>query len=199
MAWWARCCAGMSHGGRPVKPPALSMHGSGSEACLPSEVERLLLDVVADGFVLYCCGPRAAPLALVASYRWDGYVDLVTIRRFDRVTTARVSTPQHGNLDVFAPAVVVWVYEGPPQWALGALMNLVHPQHPNAPVSAHPAPPSLYIPRAEQRPMTIRFPPPSRAGIRAARLAAAMTAGGGNLITADPGHQANTPVEECVR
>jgi hypothetical protein len=66
------------------------MHSSGSQACLPSDVERLLLDVVADGFVVYCCGPKAAPTALVAVYQWQDYVDLVTIRHFERVTTARI-------------------------------------------------------------------------------------------------------------
>jgi hypothetical protein len=35
----------------------------GGEVCLSSEVERLLGEVVADGFVVYCCGPRAAPCA----------------------------------------------------------------------------------------------------------------------------------------
>jgi hypothetical protein len=75
---------------------------------------------------------------------------------------------------VFTPEVVVWAHEGPPQWALRALLDLIHPQHPNAP--AHPAPPSLRIPRAEQRPMTIQLPPPGRAAMRAARLAAAMAA-----------------------
>ncbi|MGH3798737.1 MAG: hypothetical protein ACRDTD_01125 [Pseudonocardiaceae bacterium] len=43
-------------------PPGLR---SGSQVCLPSEVEELLSDVVADGFALYCCGDRAAPSALV--------------------------------------------------------------------------------------------------------------------------------------
>ncbi|MGH3782218.1 MAG: hypothetical protein ACRDRO_16765, partial [Pseudonocardiaceae bacterium] len=159
-----------------MRPPAVSVSCSDSEVCLPSEVQRLLLDVVADGFVLYCCGPSAAPFALVASYQWDSYVDLVAIRRVDRVITARVPAPQHGQIDVFTPETVVWAYEGPPQRALRALLNLVHPQHPHAPASTYPAPPSLHIPRAEQRPMTIRLPPPGRAGIRAARLAAAMTA-----------------------
>jgi hypothetical protein len=77
---------------------------------------------------------------------------------------------------VFAPQVVVWAYEGPPQWALRALLNLPHPQHLHAPTSTYPAPPSLHIPRAEQRPMTIRVPPPGRARRRATRLAAAMAA-----------------------
>lgn len=150
-------------------------------------VERLLLDVVADGFVLYCCGPRTAPFGLVASYQWDDYVDLVTIRSVDRITAARVPAPQHERIDVFAPAVTVWTYEGPPQCALRALLDLVHPQHPYAPASPYPAPPSLHIPRADQRPMTVRFPPPAQAGARAARLAAAMAAAKGDLVMANAG------------
>lgn len=163
----------------------MSVSCSDSEVCLPWEVERLLLDVVADGFVVYCCGPSAAPFALVASYQWDSYVDLVTIRRVDRVITARVPAPPHGRVDVFTPEAVVWAYEGPPQRALRALLDLVHPQHPHAPASAYPAPPSLHIPRAEQHPMTIRLPPPGRAGIRADRLTAAMTAEGSDPIIAN--------------
>jgi hypothetical protein len=145
----------------------------GDEARLPSRVEQLLLDVVSDGFVLYCCGPRTAPRALVASYQWENYVDLITIRRFDRIITARVPAPQHAQIDVFAPEDVVWAYEGPPQLALRALLDLLPPHHPHAPTSAYPAPPSLLIPRAEQRPMTIQVPPPRRTGNRSARLAAA--------------------------
>jgi hypothetical protein len=149
-----------------------------SQACLPPEIERLLVEVVTDGFVVHCCGPRTAPLALVASYEWENYVDLATIRCFDWVTTARVPAPHRGRIDVFAPEVVVGAYEGPPQRALQALLDLVHPQHPDAPATACPAPPALRIPRAEQRPMTIRLPAPNNARTRAARLAAAMTACG---------------------
>ncbi|HXT44599.1 MAG TPA: hypothetical protein VN748_10845 [Pseudonocardiaceae bacterium] len=154
--------------------PGLS---SRSQVCLPPEIEGLLVEVVADGFILHCCGPRTAPLALIASYQWEGYVDLATIRRFDRVTTARVPAPRCGRIDVFAPETVVWAYEGPPQRALRALLDLVHPQHPDAPNSAYPAPPALCIPRAEQRPMTILLPPPGRVRTRAARLAEAISTG----------------------
>ncbi|MGH3900919.1 MAG: hypothetical protein ACRDTA_22280 [Pseudonocardiaceae bacterium] len=157
-----------------------------SQACLPPEVERLLLDVVSDGFILYCCGPITAPFVLVASYQWEDYVDLVTIRCFDRVTTARVPAPQRGRIDVFAPEVVVWAHEAPPQRALRVLLDLVHPQHPYAPVRAYPAPPSLRIPRAEQRPMKIKLPSPDRAGMRATRLAAAMAAGDSDPIMTNP-------------
>lgn len=145
------------------KPPA-----DPPPADLPSAVEQLLLGLVADGFVMYCCGDRRAPTALIASYEWPHYVDLVTIRDFERITTARV--PKQGKVDVFAPEVVVWAYEGPAEHALRALLNLAHPQHPDAPTASYPAPPSLCIPRHEQRPTTIRLPAPGRAEVRAARL-----------------------------
>lgn len=146
----------------------------GDQVRLPKVVEGALVDVVADGFVVYCCGNRAGPNALVASYQWEHCVDLVTIRSFDRVTAARVPTPQRGQVDVFAPEVVVWVREGPPQWALQAMLNLVHPAHPEAPGTVSPAPRSLHVPRAEQRPLTIRPPSPVLAGVRATRLATAL-------------------------
>lgn len=136
--------------------------------CLSPEVEQLLLDVLADGFTVYCCGSRTAPTALVAAYGWPHCVDLITIRDFTRITAARV--PKRGAVDVFAPEVVVWAYEGAPQWTLRALLNLVHPQHPDAPRGEYPAPPSLHIRRAEQRPMTIRLPSPDRTEARASRL-----------------------------
>lgn len=187
MAKWARRCAGVSDGRRPVKPPFLPGQHSSCDACLPPEVEQLLLDVVADGFVVYCCGPIAEPFGLVASYWWEDYVDLVVIRCVDRVTAARVPAPRHKLIDVFAPEVAVWTYEGSPQCALRALLNLVHPHHPYAPASPYPAPTSLHIPRAEQRPMTVRLPPPGRAGRRAARLAAAMAAVRSDPIMAGAG------------
>ena len=155
-------------------PPAAPQPGG--QAGLPPVVEGLLLDVVADGFVLYCCGRRCDPTALVASDEWEHCVDLLTIRDFNRVTAARVpvSPPDRGQVNVFEPRTVVWAYEGPPQCALPALLKLVHPILGNAPTVEYPAPPRLRIPRAEQRPLTIRPPSPGRAGARAARLAAAM-------------------------
>ncbi len=162
-----------------MRLPLSSDHRSGEPVGLPPVVEGLLVDVVTDGFVLYCCGHRAGPNALVASYQWEHCIDLITIRDFDWVTVARVPTPHRGQVDVFAPEVVVWAREGPPQWALRAMLNLVHPVHPEAPSTISPAPPSLHIPRAEQRPMTIRPPSPTRAGVRATRLAAALPTGSG--------------------
>ncbi len=146
----------------------------GQEVALPAGVEELLVNVVADGFTLHCCGPRDAPLALVASYEWEHYVDLLTVGDFARVITARVPT-QGRRVDIFAPEVVVWAYEGPPQHAVRALLGLVHPAHPDAPTASYPAPAGLRVPRAQQRPMTIQPPLPGRARGRAARLAPAVT------------------------
>jgi hypothetical protein len=105
-------------------------HG-GQEVGLPAVVEELLVDVVADGFALFCCGPNAAPRALVASYKWPDWVDLLTVRDFDRVITAR-APEQGGRVDIFDPGIVAWAYEGPPQHAVRALLQLVHPEHPEA-------------------------------------------------------------------
>jgi hypothetical protein len=67
------------------------------EMTLPAGVEELLVDIVADGFALHCCGPKAAPNALVASYEWADWVDLLTVRNFDRVITAllKLVHPDH--------------------------------------------------------------------------------------------------------
>jgi hypothetical protein len=162
----------MSSSGRSLPSTPSSGLCSERQVCIPSDVEELLIDVVADGFVLYCCGDRAAPSALVASYEWECCLDLVTIRDFDRVTAARV--PKQYGVDLFAPQVAVRAYEGPPQRALRALLDLVHPTHPDAPASPFPAPPRLRIPRAQQRPMTMRLPSPGRAHARATRLAITM-------------------------
>jgi hypothetical protein len=151
-------------------PPAGSHHGG--HVSLPTVVEELLVDVTADGFTLYCCGPKLAPNALVAAYEWERYVDLLTIQDFDRVITARV--PKRETVDIFAPEVVVWIYQGPSQQALRALLDLVHPAHPEAPIAEYPAPAGLQVPRTQQRPMTIRPPSPSQARVRADRLATAM-------------------------
>jgi hypothetical protein len=69
------------------------------------------------------------PCALVPSYQWEDYLDLLTIRPFDRIITARIPAR---SIDLFAPEVVVWAYEGAPQPALRALLNLLPPTHPQA-------------------------------------------------------------------
>lgn len=106
---------------RMTRLPSAAAH-HGVQVSLPAAVEELLVDVVADGFALYCCGLKAAPNALVASYGWEHHVDLLTVQNFDRINAARV--PKRGRLDIFVPEVVVWSYEGPPQPTLRALLEL---------------------------------------------------------------------------
>lgn len=146
----------------------------GQDVALPAAVEELLVNVVADGFTVYRCGPKDAPRALVACYQWAHHVDLLTVGDFARVITARVPTAGL-PVDIFAPQIVVWAYEGPPQHAVRALLDLVHPEHPDAPSDSYPAPAGLRVPRSQQRPMTIQLPLPGRAGVRADRLATAIT------------------------
>ena len=165
------------------RPGSVAPLHRGHEVGLPGDVEELLDAVVADGFMIHCCGPKTAPRALVASYEWDhSYVDLLTIQDFTRVITARVPTSGL-PVDIFAPEIVVWAYEGPPQHALRALLNLAHPNHPDAPTTPYPAPASLQIPRAQQRPMSIQLPAPHRAGVRADRLATAIPTPGASAGT----------------
>jgi hypothetical protein len=91
------------NGDRSMSTPASATLRSGRPAHLSAEVEQLLLDVVADGFILYCCGPRVAPQALVACYHGQHYVDLVTIRHFDCIITARIPASPSAGIDVFNP------------------------------------------------------------------------------------------------
>jgi hypothetical protein len=59
-------------------------------------------------------------------------------------------------------------------------LTLVHPDHPDAPTTAYPAPERLHVPRAQQRPMTIQLPLPGRARVRADRLATTITTSHGD-------------------
>ncbi len=111
-------------------------------------------------------------MLLLACYEWPGYVDLVTIRTYERITAARVPKP----VDVFAPRLAVWAYQGPAESTLRALLRLMHPAHPGAPTQTFPAPPALYVARTEQRPLAIRLPTPGQRATRAARLTTAMLA-----------------------
>ena len=71
----ARRSTGVCDGSQYVHTPVPTMLSSGDDMCPQSGIEQLLAEVVTDGFVVYCCGPRGAPGALVASYQWDDYVD----------------------------------------------------------------------------------------------------------------------------
>jgi hypothetical protein len=119
--------------------------------------------------------------------------------RVSGVSAARIST--HATVDIFAPHSVVWSYEGSPQ-QLRALLELVHPMHPAAPTSEYPAPASLHVPRAQQRPMTIQPLCPSRAPTRAQRLAAGgqrAAPGRWAPATSQPPKMRHTMTAKCSR
>ena len=139
---------------------------------LPALVEQLLVDVVADGFALYCCGPKAAPHALVACYEWDHCVDLLTIHDFDRVSTARV--PAQARMDICCSPGRGLGLRG---FAPAGTAGLAGPRASGASRCPHrrvSRASELARSRAQQRPMTIQLPSPGKAGMRAARLATAM-------------------------
>lgn len=120
------------------------------QVALPAGVEELLVEVVTDGFTLYCCGPKDAPRALVACYQWAHHVDLLTVGDLARVITARV--PTRGlPVDIFAPEVVVWAYEGLPQHAVQPCCSWCTPNTPTPP------------PRATPHPRDCEFPAPCNA------------------------------------
>lgn len=135
-----------------------------------ADTEELLWEFARDGFSLYFCGGRSQPTVIVGAYEWDDYIDIVNIRGDTRVTAARV--PRRGEVDIFSPETIVWFYQGNVDLTLKAMLRLVHPEHPDAPTTEHPPPSDLYVPRAEQRPMTIRRADSTRIAARAAKLAA---------------------------
>ncbi len=62
---------------------------SGPAAELPPAVAALLIDVVADGFALYCRSDKAAPTALVASNEGDHRAGDLNIMPASQMVTPR--------------------------------------------------------------------------------------------------------------
>lgn len=140
----------------------------------PAAVDDLLAAVARDGFTLRYCNGSEAPTLMVGTYDWGAYIDLVVIRAIDDVVTARIPTAQVE--DVFAPKVMVWLYQGDAEPALKALLDLPHPEHPDAPTTPVPAPAALRVPAARQAPVTLRPPSALAARTRQMRLGAALLA-----------------------
>ena len=119
----------------------------GGEVVLPAIVEELLIDVATDGFTLYCCGPKTAPNALVAVYEWSQYVDLLTIRDFARVTTARV--PKQAGWTSSPPRSWSGPTKAPRSRRYGPCLNWCTQRTPTPP------------PRTIRHPRACTFPAPS--------------------------------------
>lgn len=132
------------------------------------EVDDLLRAVVADGFTVYLCGGRQQPEAIVATYTWENHVDMVVIKDRDDVAAARAR--QSEDWDVFSPSTVIWSYHGHARWTLRAILDLRHPEHPDAPDDEHPAPAGLFVPEEFLRTVSVRTPRPGLVARRAMRL-----------------------------
>lgn len=145
-----------------------------ADAPFPVEVDELLTAVARDGFTLrYCNGPHP-PTLIVGTYDWGPFIDLVVLRDLDDVISARVPTAD--VTDIFTPEVIVWLYAADAQRALQALLDLPHPEHPQAPTTPAPAPTALHVPSARQSPVTIRPSSELTSRTRQARLGAVLLA-----------------------
>ncbi|MDQ3404542.1 MAG: hypothetical protein M3548_14320 [Actinomycetota bacterium] len=132
------------------------------------EIDALLRAVVADGFTMYLCGGADQPEAIVATYAWEDHVDFVVIKGEGDVTAARSRSSRDWN--VFTAESVVWSYQGHARWALRALLDLVAPDHPQAPDEEYAAPESIRVAPADLRRLSIRSPMPGSVERRAMRL-----------------------------
>jgi hypothetical protein len=138
------------------------------------EVDKLLVAVIRDGFTLRYCNGLREPTLIVGTYDWGSWVDIVVIRGIEDVTSARI--PVVSGTDVFAPDTIVWAYVGEAERALRALLELPHPDHPQAPTVPVPAPRSLHVPAARGV-VTVRPPTALAACTRRVRLEAALFGG----------------------
>jgi hypothetical protein len=119
-----------------------------------SEAYEAIASIARAGFTHYYCGGIRNPHAIVATFAWQGYTDIVNIRGMDRVAAARV--PHYAGMDIFAPSRIVWHYLGSVEWAVRAMLRLVPPDHPEAPTEEYPAPLWLFVPAEELRSLAVR-------------------------------------------
>jgi hypothetical protein len=132
-----------------------------------------------DGFAGYCCGPKTDPYAVIAVYEWRDHVDVVTMYRQGYAAAARIHTPggvrvpdgQPNPIALNPPGTVKWAFVGPMDSTIWAMLDLPHPERPDAPAGEIPTPSVLRVPAENQRPMTIRVPDPDKVGARERRLA----------------------------
>jgi hypothetical protein len=133
--------------------------------------------LIGDGFTGYCCGPKDDPHAVIAVYEWPGRLDVIAMPRKGPAAAARLAKPavrvpagEPNPLVLNPPTTALWAWVGPMDMVVWALLDLPHPECPNAPAAEIPTPAALSVPREQQRPMYIRVPDEEKASTRAARL-----------------------------
>jgi hypothetical protein len=118
------------------------------------QVDELLAELARRRWDMYCFGERHHPEAIAAVFAWTSCVDMVMLRSETEVAAYRA--PRKADEDPLAPELVVWHYVGPALWTLRAVLALVHPNHPDAPLIMHPTPAVCRVPEITRRPMTYR-------------------------------------------
>ena len=156
--------------------------GGGDGGALNDEglVGSLFKALVDDGFTSCRCGPAGDPTALIVYYQWPDCIDMVTVTQRGPAAAARLEipggacvlgdNPDDDSLVLNPPSRARWAYVGPPETTIFALLDLPHPECPDALAGNFPTPSELRVPREQQRPMTIRVPVEGKRGARAARL-----------------------------
>lgn len=137
----------------------------------PTGVTALLQQLTEDGFTFHSIGDVNGPDAVVGSYYWDDYVDLVTITGHDQVLAARAVRTEEFN--VFNPELVVWTFqnEEDPGLTLWALLHLRHPDLTTALPAPFPAPDGMRLGEHVRGPVVVKLPSLARLDRRATRLA----------------------------
>lgn len=135
--------------------------------------------LIADGFTRCRCGPnKDDPTALIVFYEWPDHLDMITVPRDGPSAAARLVKPSgvaavDNNPKPFVlnpPPTALWAWVGPVDQAIWALLELPHPDCPDAPAQEIPTPKALRVPREDQRPMVIRVPDKGKRSARAVRL-----------------------------
>jgi hypothetical protein len=132
--------------------------------------------LIGDGFTGYYCGPKDDPHAVIAVYEWPDHLDVITMPRKGPAAAARLAKPavrvpdgEPNPLVLNPPTTALWAWVGPMDMAVWALLDLPHPECPNAPAAEIQTPAALSVPREQQRPMHIRVPDEEKASTRAVR------------------------------
>lgn len=117
-----------------------------------ADLEPLLRELVRQGWMLVCCGPRMRPNALVAVNQCQLWADVVALRGHDRAAAYRTLT-QPGD-DPLQVSCIVWHYLSDAEYTLRAVLDI--PPHAVASVP-YPIPEDCRIPEVLRRPMIIRL------------------------------------------
>jgi SnoaL-like protein len=143
------------------------------------EVEGLFQALIADGFTRCRCGPENDPHAVIVFYEWDDHLDMITLPRDGPAAAARMIKPEGVRVLADDPDSVIlnppltaeWAWVGDdPISAIWAMLDLPHPDCPDAPAEQVATPAAMWLPPEQQWPMCIQVPDAGKVDARAIRL-----------------------------